>query len=353
MAVAAVVALAVMLAAPAVAFGDGFTITPSPVDFGTVVSGQHPQQVVTLTNATADTLRIDAHDSASAVWSIVSATCVDGMSYAPTETCTYTLGWVPTLVGGYSDGFDASGTDTTTSAPFDSSTTVTGTVADALGISSASVTPNKFYPLVQDGYRDRATYTVSLNHAATGTIQVRNHHGRVVKRFPFVGRSSFTATWRGGRDDGTKVNPGTYTFRVVAHDSNGSAVRGGGRSVTVATGFKIVRVHKHKLGTGGTGLGSGSCVIVRNFPRQGVAHADCFGSGSASLTYTFAIPSNARQVRLGMDWRRAGDDVTALGSITITRSVGAHKARIRLTVNGLRAANVLSAGVRYRYRQRI
>ena len=54
-----------------------------------------------------------------------------------------------------------------------------------------------------------------------------------------------------------------------------------------------------------------------------------------------------------MDWRRASDDVAAVGRITITRSVGAHKARIRLTVTGLRAANVLSAGVRYRYRQRI
>ena len=101
--------------------------------------------------------------------------------------------------------------------------TATGTprsVIASVGLHTppSSAAPVDFYPLVVDGLRDRTTITYSLNRSARVSLQARTTGGNVLRHIDLglLGAGRHTTTWAGGRDNGTRVPPGTYQVRVVA-----------------------------------------------------------------------------------------------------------------------------------------
>ncbi len=95
---------------------------------------------------------------------------------------------------------------------------ITGSrVHPVLHITSTTLSPKVFYPLVRDGFRDFATYRFTLNEAASGSVQIFNAKGKLTRSFPFTGRDHFSVAWGGANRFGGRVKPGFYRFRVTAH----------------------------------------------------------------------------------------------------------------------------------------
>ena len=92
---------------------------------------------------------------------------------------------------------------------------------------------------VYDG-TDPAPLSFTLDKpAASVTITVRDADGNVVRTIEpgHLGSGSHVPTWDGLTDDGTPAEPGAYTFKVEATDTDGESV-----AVTTYTRGRVDRI---------------------------------------------------------------------------------------------------------------
>ncbi len=295
-------ALGILMVAPASAMAGTLTVDPTSYDFGTVPRGDTPGVWLTITNTgsngeTIGNVYLDGPDfelsqnSCSAHDLAPAATCgvavqVSSSAVLGQDGSTLTVDWT--------DDSDPNSITQATHATL--TATVTPPPPPPLQVVSTGLSRSSFYPLVQDGYQDRVSYSYRLNEAATGCVQLLSRTGRVVNRWRITSRKSGTVTWSGRTSDGRKVAPGTYRFRVRA-TANGRTVTSATHGVRVRTGY---RIHIRR----GTVAKSG----VRSITRS--SHADRLGGNCnwsgymgellssclfahASVSYRLAVPAGA------------------------------------------------------------
>jgi hypothetical protein len=272
------------------------TVSPSSIPFGTVLVNSTNSRSVTIQNTGDVDETISETTTGSSPFS--SPQNCDGTTLTPGSTCQDQVDYDPATLGATSGTFSVVFTSTVDSSTAQVDVPLSGTaVWPPLRIQSTSLRPSYFYPLVRDGFRDWATYSFTLNEAASGTIRVFNHKGTLTKSWSFTNRTSFATAWGGRNRFGSKVKPGYYRFRVVAHTHGRTAVSAL-RRVQVKTGFRLVTTKgsKTKHGTDWSSRNwkayqfGGNC-NWGNF--LGSLITTCL-QAHATITYAFELPKGAK-----------------------------------------------------------
>jgi hypothetical protein len=85
-----------------------------------------------------------------------------------------------------------------------------------------SISPNPFYPTIDDGFRDTLSITYDLV-ATSNPVEliIKNSNGDEVRRFTFLNQigKTYTKTWNGENASGQVQPEGIYTVLVQATDS--------------------------------------------------------------------------------------------------------------------------------------
>ena len=287
------------LAVPGTAQADGAGLSVSGVgDVGTVSQNQTGVDATfSVSNTGVDPLDVTQSLNAPS-WSVTQDTC-SGVQLAPSGICQIVVSLDTSNTGSFPgqltvDATDA--TDTTTASAVEQLTAkVVKPLPPPVQVTSTSLSPRSFYPLVRDGYRDTAIYHFTLNEPANGRVQIRNHAGYVVKSFKFSNQQSMTVKWNGRNKHNHKVKPGTYRFQVNAHNANNS-VTSANRKIKVKTGYKLV--HRFATQTGRNGVaGHSGC---NQHPSGNYWLIDCTGGSGGSVTYRHTFPRNAVKGTRGM-----------------------------------------------------
>jgi hypothetical protein len=271
-------------------------VTPNPVSFGAVLIGSSNFENATIQNTGDVDETISEALTGTSDYS-TTGTCA-GVTVSPTETCSEEIDFDPTALGARAGTMQVTFTSTADSSTVEVDVPLSGTALyPPLRIQSSSVQPAAFYPLVRDGFRDRTTYTFTLNEPASGAIELFNRKGTLTRSWPFTNRTGMSVTWGGRNRFGAKVKPASYRFRVIAH-AHGRGATGGARRVVVKTGFRLVvtRGAKHKRGIDWSSRGWGAYELGGNCnwgPFEGTLLSTCLAA-HAKVTYTFELPRGAR-----------------------------------------------------------
>jgi hypothetical protein len=284
------------LAFPSVAWAEDGTISPNPIDLGNVNVGGVSEETLTFTNTSGGDVTVTGISVDTAAFALSTPSsgtaCDSNPTISDSLTCTENISFLPTQ-GGPETG--------TLTISFSDTTTVTAPVSGngvSVHITSTSVRPSVFYPLVRDGFKDFTVYSFKLDQTASGTVQVFNHKGTLTRSFPFSNRNRFAVAWGGRNRLGAKVKPGYYRFRVVAHASGAQATSGFAR-VQVRTGFRLETTTGSKSHRGidwasrSTGAFSfgGNCNWGR-LTGGGLLTTCLFAH--AAVNYTFELPRGAK-----------------------------------------------------------
>ena len=221
-------------------------------------------------------------------------------------------------------------------------------------VTNLAASPETFYPLVRDRYRDTTTVSFKLTRPAAVAVRIRRTNGRVVRRVDLDRRRVGRHTWKwNGRDGGgDKLPAGSYRIQVSAADEHGGDDLAQLR-VRIATKKLTKTKRLYKSGDRGRAATRGSCYVHWS-TYDGTATPDCWGGTYAQVTYRFKLPKSARSIR----WRARGER-TSLDSCcrgTITKSgtrLGRRTFLVRVKVTQWRAWQVNAATVKYKYTKRI
>jgi hypothetical protein len=293
-----VVGAIALLAFPGSAFAADGAFDPTSFDFGNVVIGHSMSTPLTFANTSGADVTVTGiaiDDPADFSLAPGSGTSCDTSPTIPDQaTCVEQVVFDPASYGAKSATLTITFSDTTTATA-----AITGYgVHPVLHITSTTLSPKVFYPLVRDGFRDFAAYRFTLNEAASGAVQIFNRNGKLTRSFPFANRDHFAVAWGGVNRFGSRVKPGFYRFRVTAHLPGRRAVSGFRRE-QVKTGFRLRTTvgTKTKRGIDWSARSSkayslgGSC----NWGRLPNAEllTTCLAA-HASVTYRFVLPRGAR-----------------------------------------------------------
>ena len=116
-----------------------------------------------------------------------------------------------------------------------------------LVLSGFSRTPELFYPIKRDKYKDNSTIYVSVNKSASLTLKVMNSAGTTLRSYQKTvnaGRTSFV--WNGTWSSDNKAHTGTFYYQVVATDSAGNVASTGKLSTRIRN-YELVKVSKNKV----------------------------------------------------------------------------------------------------------
>lgn len=224
-----------------------------------------------------------------------------------------------------------------------------------LNFSNSRVAPQKFYPLVQDRYRDEAQFRWSSNAPSSADITVTDRAGKVVKRDTTPARrSSHSWSW-GGRDkDGNKVAPGTYVVQVTGTDAVGLETSDSFKEVVeVATGWDVEEWRSWRRGDYESSTSvTGTCEKSQPGYAPGELYLDCYGQpGEATARYNLKIHENAYD----FEWVLKGEQgccwegpMEKFGyRLSDTRY------RVGITIGGWRAYYIEKATLTYKRKVRI
>ncbi len=291
---------AVAMIAPGIAeAATAGTVMPSPIDFGNVQLGASASQDATITNTGDGDETIAISVTGSADFS-VTGTC-DGTTVAVSATCVEQVDYDPSALSSATGTLKVVFTSIADSTTAEVDVPLSGTgFWPALHVQSTTLRPAYFYPLVRDGYRDWATYSFTLNEAASGAVQIYNHKGTLTRSYPFSSRDHDAVAWGGRNRLGERVKPGYYRVRLVAHTHNRKVVSSFLR-VQVKTGIRVVttRGSKSKPGTGWSSRGwksyeyGGNC----NWGHYSRSLITTCLIAHARVTYTFELPRGAKVTR--------------------------------------------------------
>jgi hypothetical protein len=138
-------------------------VSPDPLNFGTVESGQHTDRNVTITNSGSNTAAGLGYVTNSSIFSILSSTCAT--SLAPAASCAVTIRFAPVSPGSFSAVLSVTATNGA-----DTSTLLgVGAAAATLAISPTS----HAFGTVAIGLDSSFTFTVTNTGGSyTGTLSV-------------------------------------------------------------------------------------------------------------------------------------------------------------------------------------
>ncbi|MDX6301931.1 MAG: hypothetical protein QOF53_3145 [Nocardioidaceae bacterium] len=222
----------------------------------------------------------------------------------------------------------------------------------AVSLGSVRQSPTVIYSRVRDGYRDSTTTGYRLSRSASVTASVRRNGGSLVRRVRLghVDAGSHAWSWRGRNDSNRAVPVGTYRVRLRAVDDSGNTATVT-KTVTIAS--KVVTRSRtvSKAGSAGVRSTRGSCVASRS---DGVMSLDCFHGRSAHAAYRFAVPASATRLHFHVYGAAPADDLCCHGRITKTGDrTSRTRFRVTVGVTDMRAYDVRSVRISYRYRARI
>lgn len=210
--------------------------------------------------------------------------------------------------------------------------------------------PSAFYPLVKDGYKDKATISYRLNHRARADVMVINRAGRVVKRATKGSASADWAhdfTWNGVMNNGKVAPAGRYKIVVEATDAIGSSDTV--RTPVEVTTDTVTKTIKDSLRGAATSdrSKSGNC---RNYVIGRELTLDCWAGNYAQATYAWKIPTNAKNLRFKVyGEHNCCDD----GRTTMTgKRVKANRYAVNVRVTNWRSYTIRWVEVSYRARIR-
>lgn len=101
--------------------------------------------------------------------------------------------------------------------------------------------PDPFYPMITDGYKDTANYSFYCSEGGTAVLYIYNADGSLyTSRTKKVGSGSQSITWDGKGTQGIPAT-GTWTYRIKVTDVAGNTGTSGTGSTTIRD-YEIVRI---------------------------------------------------------------------------------------------------------------
>ena len=243
--------------------------------------------------------------------------------------------------------YDAGGNEITTAYASDTFR-VLAYGPPAVNVANVTASPQTFYPLVRDGYRDSTAIRWHQNIGANISVEIKSlATGRTVRRQSLGSRGSGyrTWSWNGRKGNGTLVKTGRYRV-IVLGQASGHSDRAS-TTVTVATGWRSKSHTLHRSGTNTSSRSASSSCYISGY--AGELELDCWGGSYAKATYGFGVPSNAVNIRRSINKGLSSSDLCCSGSISATWS--GNVATVR--VSGWRAVNIYGVTIRYTTRTRI
>lgn len=222
---------------------------------------------------------------------------------------------------------------------------------EGMRVSDPVLSPETFYPLVRDSYRDKVRLTVTFNQRASVLVAIRNSAGKAVRSYTTsFPRGRRVIEWNGRTNSGNAAPVGRYAIHVRATNGSGSTATTV-RRTTIATALVTREGAQRRYGADGAGSTSGSCYIADDGAS---AELDCWGGRYAKLTMSFAIPSNAYDFSWGVSGEYSSSDICCTGGVKRAGTrPSSNRFRVSVTVTGWRAYLVHSSVVKYKYKKRI
>lgn len=223
-------------------------------------------------------------------------------------------------------------------------------VAGSLVLDHVTASPQTFYPLVRDGYRDSTRATYRVNQSARVIARVFNSSATKVLGVDLGVRSgSQTWSWSGKKSDGTYAVPGSYVVRFYA--TAGDLTKQAGVVVKIATSYTVVDTSKVVTGYQTYSHEFSPSCYVDYFYYYSTVDLDCWGGSYAIARYRFTIPANAYNVRYAVagyhECCTNGDVYTTAARTSSTVY------RVNVVATGWRSYVVERVRVGYTYRKRI
>ena len=228
--------------------------------------------------------------------------------------------------------------------------TVAFTVKD-LKVTDADASPDPFYPLVRDGYRDTTKLTWTQSLAGTDSVRIKNHGKFHLGSFS-AGHHGWR--WNGRTPSGRKLSPGLYYLRVTVVDKYGARASSPWVPVHIATGWKTVSKSMSQSGSSvdGTKVWSKPCAFARNYYQRGDAVVACGAGGKGALFYEFTVPRTTVSSSIRANFKGRADS----GPGKIFGGVYRAKATLVVSyigVHGKRVLEIVKALLRFDYKVRI
>jgi hypothetical protein len=350
------VVLFAVLACPSAAQADAtLSLSTTTLDFGTVPANATKQhKTVTVTNNSASPVTINEVELAS--------------PEAPYGYTEY-VGFSPTVPPGASTDLVISADPSTVplgtrlgradisyTTEADPNTPVAAGSVDlsvVIGapyeITSTSLTPASFYPLVRDGYRDHATYSFTLNQAANAVVTVFDGNDNQVREFDLGYVAAGTVKWGGYNDNGARVSVGQYRFQLTMW-GNGATVRSDMATTQVRTGWKYTKRTKRRDGRYITGKSCAYNAATGCFSEPDGSRwwLQSVQAGTISVWYRFSIPAGAYNLSCGA-YVSFHDGPRSIGC----KRLSARYARVKVSVPTNATAVIATARVSFTTKVRI
>ena len=230
--------------------------------------------------------------------------------------------------------------------------TPTPTPVPPLAFTGVSVSSLRFYPLVQDGFRDSRVVRFTTNEPVRVTARVRTLSGSLVRTATFTSRAGAGSwAWYGGKNGGGHARPGAYRIDLTATGTvSGDRVRRFTGRVNLATGWRYGSGSSSRPGNAYSTQSAGSDCYTTEDDYLETVTVDCWG-GRSGVGYRFAVPRNTYSV----SWRVSGvTQCCAPGRIIRTGTrISPTRFRVGVVVTDWRAYEVHRVRISYRTRTRI
>jgi hypothetical protein len=216
-------------------------------------------------------------------------------------------------------------------------------------ISDVTASRNELYSTVRDGFRDETRVRFDISRAARVTVRVRDADGKVrfARDLGSLTAGTHRFTWRGQRDDGTKLPVGRYRLSLHARTAAGADDEAR-LSLKVNSDTVPTRRTVSSRGTQTDHRSTAGNCYMDGY--SGSLRLDCWGGRHAEATYSFRLPVGARK----FDWTIRGE-VWCCNTGQLVRSgrlVSARRYAVNVRVTNWRAYEVHRVSLTYTYDRR-
>ena len=224
-------------------------------------------------------------------------------------------------------------------------------------VSDLSATPSPFYPLLQDGYKDRTRVGFSLAADSVDTVArvyQADDFGRCcgpeirTENLGPLAIGSRAWTWDGTADDASTVPRGTYFAKVSATDIDGASMTSKAQRVEATRGLIRRTATKQKRGS----------AFDRTADEQPTARGgECLVSRDREIHSADIVCANAEISILWRWFLRPGERIESVSFSIDDGYYGCHRTKghaktrsyIRVVSPPTSTCGVLSATIRYSY----
>lgn len=227
------------------------------------------------------------------------------------------------------------------------------TVYKTLKLAKDGLSAQPFYPLVHDGYRDRATARWTANEPARkARIQIVNAAGHTVLNATGDNRQgTHSFTWNGHNAKGDQVAPGKYKLTVTAFNQVGPQTATLTYPLEVATAMKVVHGSDTRNGYQISSRARSAGCYVNRYSYSHETDLDCWGGKFAAVGYGFHVPASAYNVTYRIS---GGENCCDGGTITRTGTrVSKTSYRVGMRVTHWRSYTITGVRISYAYKKRI